>query len=247
MEIEPDIENMTLNEYWEYEAEKERQLWDNVRSRRSPTNYDEDDFDSFHWNKRADNLKRIGQDIVQDSICEHDVDLEEDQEKDRDIFYMWDITVEDVERIRNFLTPNVPNVMDNIIQPLISKIIHTTSPDEDYVAPATKSILDDLLEEFREEILNVTMVDEGAECKDLEELERLLTKDPQSHYTKIQVDRDIISPGRFSLQGDGIRGIQVDAREWCLVDTWLTKKEEAACLLDSGIGRTPSEFTTGSN
>ncbi|GJS64129.1 hypothetical protein Tco_0678693 [Tanacetum coccineum] len=72
--------------------------------------------------------------------------------------------------------------MDNIIQPLVPKTLHTTPPDENYVAPATKSILDDLLEEFRDEILNVAMVDEGAECsptKDLEELERLFAKDPQ--------------------------------------------------------------------
>ncbi|GJU28304.1 hypothetical protein Tco_1166925 [Tanacetum coccineum] len=44
MEMKPDIENMTLSEYWEYEAEKERQLRDNVRSKRSLTNYDEADF-----------------------------------------------------------------------------------------------------------------------------------------------------------------------------------------------------------
>ncbi|GJT10542.1 retrovirus-related pol polyprotein from transposon TNT 1-94 [Tanacetum coccineum] len=262
MEMEPDIENMTMNEYWEYEVVKERQLWDNVRSRRNPTNYDEADFDSFHRNKSstfnypyshnlppqhpcslpiqpypknyfvstnvsndvdieykkdfdldkilddlfrmgADNLNRMGQDIVQDSICEQDVDLEEDQEEDGDdgdIFYMWDITVEDVERIRKFLTPNVPNVMDDIIQPLISKTIHATPPNKDYVAPATVSILDDLLEDFGDEILNVIMVDEGAECspsKDLEELERLLTKDPQSHYTEIQVHLVIINPEPF--------------------------------------------------
>ncbi|GJU95167.1 hypothetical protein Tco_1319923 [Tanacetum coccineum] len=73
MEMKPDIENMTLNEYLEYEAEKERRLWDNVRSRRCPNNYDEADIDSFHRNKRAKNMKRIGQDIVQDN------DLEEDQ------------------------------------------------------------------------------------------------------------------------------------------------------------------------
>ncbi|GJX67669.1 hypothetical protein Tco_0303396 [Tanacetum coccineum] len=97
----------------------------------------------------ADNLKRMGQDIVQDSICEHDVDLEEDQEED---------------------------------------------------APATKSILDDLLEEFGDKILNVTMVNEGAECsptKDLDKLERLLAKDPQSHYTEIQVPSVIINPEPF--------------------------------------------------
>ncbi|GKD57156.1 hypothetical protein Tco_1290543, partial [Tanacetum coccineum] len=138
-----------------------------------------------------------------DSIGERDVDLEKDQEEDvddGDIFYMWNITVKDVERIRQFLTPNVLDVMDDIIQPLIPKTIHTTPPDEDYVAPTTKSILDDLFEEFRYEILNVTMVDEGVECshtKDLEELERLLAKDPQSHYTEIQVHSIIINPEPF--------------------------------------------------
>ncbi|GKB16006.1 hypothetical protein Tco_0849929 [Tanacetum coccineum] len=30
LEMEPDIENMTLDEYRKYEAEKERRLWDNV-------------------------------------------------------------------------------------------------------------------------------------------------------------------------------------------------------------------------
>nr|GEU54576.1 hypothetical protein [Tanacetum cinerariifolium] len=51
METMPDIENMTLNEYLEYEVEKERRLWDNVQSRRSPNNYDEVDVDSFYQNK----------------------------------------------------------------------------------------------------------------------------------------------------------------------------------------------------
>nr|GEY86435.1 hypothetical protein [Tanacetum cinerariifolium] len=229
--MEPDTENMAMNEYWEYEAAKERQLWDNVRSRRkynlyvakqslgknplnnhsyslipqffaqpphipdTPMDKKDFEFDKIFddlFRMGADNPKRMGQGIVQDSICEQDVDLEEDEEEngdDGDIFYMWDITVEDVERISQFLIPNVLDVMDDIIQPLIPKTIHTTPPNEDYVAPPTKSILNYLLEEFRDEILNVTMVDEGAECsptKDLEELERFLAKDPQSHYTKIQ-------------------------------------------------------------
>ncbi|GKE14959.1 hypothetical protein Tco_1422536 [Tanacetum coccineum] len=260
MEMKLDIENMTINEYLEYKAVKKRQLWDDVRSRRSLTKYDEADFDSFQQNKSSTfnylyshNLPpphpcslhvqsypksyfvstnvRNNVDIecmtiaeyniyvakqslrknplnnhsygftpqffaqpphttnIPDSIGERDGDLEEDQEEDvddGDIFYMWNITVKDVERIRQFLTPNVLDVMDDIIQPLIPKTIHTTPPDEDYVAPTTKSILDDLFEEFRYEILNVTMVDEGVECshtKDLEELERLLAKDPQSYYT----------------------------------------------------------------
>nr|GEW98888.1 hypothetical protein [Tanacetum cinerariifolium] len=44
------------------------------------------------------------------------------------------------------------------------------------------------------------MVDEGVECspnKDLEELERLLAKDPQSHHTEIQVHSVIINPDPF--------------------------------------------------
>ncbi|GKC28424.1 hypothetical protein Tco_1035718 [Tanacetum coccineum] len=113
------------------------------------------------WEKGAENIKRIGHDIVQDSIWEQDDDSKEDQEEDgddEDTFDMWDITVEDVERIRKFF--NVPDEIDEIVQPLIPEPIHTTPPNDDYVAPATKSILDELLEEFRDEILNVTMVDE---------------------------------------------------------------------------------------
>ncbi|GJS39283.1 hypothetical protein Tco_0564326, partial [Tanacetum coccineum] len=51
MGMEHDIENVTLSKYLEYEAAKERQLWDNVRSKRSSINYDETDVDCFHRNK----------------------------------------------------------------------------------------------------------------------------------------------------------------------------------------------------
>ncbi|GJQ96842.1 hypothetical protein Tco_0007981, partial [Tanacetum coccineum] len=51
MEMEPDIENITMSEYIEYEATKERRLWDDVRSKRSPTHYDEADFSSSRRNK----------------------------------------------------------------------------------------------------------------------------------------------------------------------------------------------------
>ncbi|GJZ81750.1 hypothetical protein Tco_0646744 [Tanacetum coccineum] len=165
IEMEPNIENMTISEYLEYEAAKERGLWDDVRSRRRPTNYNEADVDSFYLNKKEDH--------------------EEDGD-DGDTFDMWDITVEDVERIRKFF--NVPNEIDEIVQPLIPESIHTTPPNDDYVALATKSILDELLEEFKDEILNVTMVDDEVDfnpTKDLEEPERLLAKEPQSNLTEI--------------------------------------------------------------
>ncbi|GJT79925.1 hypothetical protein Tco_1054267 [Tanacetum coccineum] len=141
-------------------------------------------------------MKRIGQDIVQDSIWEQDDDLEEDQEddgNDRDTFDKWDITVKDVNRIRKFLTPNIPDVIEDIIQPLILKTLRATPPNEDYVAPATKPILDELLED---KILNEAMVDEEADpTRDLEELERLLFEDP--HFIKIQVHSVITKPEPF--------------------------------------------------
>ncbi|GJT28331.1 hypothetical protein Tco_0908606 [Tanacetum coccineum] len=91
-----------------------------------------------------------------------DNDLEEDQEDDGDD--------RDTFNIRTFT-------------PLIPTTLHTTPPNEDYVAPATKPILDELLEE---KILNVAMVDEEADpTRDLEEPKRLLVEDP--HFTKIQV------------------------------------------------------------
>ncbi|GJV01797.1 putative reverse transcriptase domain-containing protein [Tanacetum coccineum] len=138
MEMEPDIENMTISKYLEYEAAKERRLWDD------------------------------------------------------------DLTVEDVEWIRQLF--NVLDEIDEIVQPLIPEPIHTTPPNDDYVAPATKSILDELLEEFRDEILNITMVDEEVNfnpTKDLEELERLLAKEPQSNFMEIHVHSVIINTKPF--------------------------------------------------
>ncbi|GKA14885.1 hypothetical protein Tco_0694531 [Tanacetum coccineum] len=115
MEMEPDIENMTLNEYFDNEVDIEcmtiaeynlyipkQSLGNNPLNNHSygftsqsfaqpphapNTLMDKKDSD---FNKilddlfriGANNLKRIGPYIVQDSICEQDVDLEEDQEED---------------------------------------------------------------------------------------------------------------------------------------------------------------------
>ncbi|GJT50665.1 hypothetical protein Tco_0976822 [Tanacetum coccineum] len=189
-----DIESMTIAEY-------------NLYVTKQDSNFDEILDDLLRIG--AENLKRMGQEEVHNSICEQDVDningleKEEAQVDDNDdgnIYDMWDITIEDVERIRKFLTPNVPDEIKEVIQPLIPQPIHTTPPNDDYVAPATKSILKDLLEEFRDEILNVTMVDEEADfspTKDIEKLEIILAKDPQSHITEIQVHSVIIKPEPF--------------------------------------------------
>nr|GEW00790.1 putative ribonuclease H-like domain-containing protein [Tanacetum cinerariifolium] len=212
MKMEPDIDNMSMSEYLEYEAAKERRLWDDVQSRKSPTHYNEVDFSSPQQNKSNTfyypysynippphvqsypknylvSTERMEHDIDQDSSCDQDDNLEDDGD-DRETFDMWDITVDDIERIRIFVTHDVPEVIEDVTQPLILKTLHTTPPNEDYVASETKSILDELLEEFGDEILNVTMVDEGSYFnpdKDIEELEKLLANDPQPHYMEIQV------------------------------------------------------------
>ncbi|GKA14192.1 hypothetical protein Tco_0693838 [Tanacetum coccineum] len=63
MEMEPDIENMALDEYREYEAGKERRLWDNgVELEKEEAQVEDDD--------------------------------------DGDTYDIWDIMVEDVERIK---------------------------------------------------------------------------------------------------------------------------------------------------
>ncbi|GJU21476.1 hypothetical protein Tco_1154818 [Tanacetum coccineum] len=196
--MDPDIENTTLNEYLEYEGAKERQLWDNVRSRRSLTNYDEADVDSFHRNKSNTFSYPYSHNLTPPHPCflpvqpnpknyfvsTNDDDLEEDQEDDGDngdTFDMWDITVEDVERIRQFLTSSVLDVIEDVIQPLIPKTLQPSY--DDYVALATKPIFYKLLED---NILNVAMVDEEADpTRDLEELERLLVENP--YFTEIQV------------------------------------------------------------
>ncbi|GJY23825.1 hypothetical protein Tco_0397483 [Tanacetum coccineum] len=177
-----DIESMTIAEYYLYVAKRGleknplndhsygfRPQFFTQPPRTSNTHVDKKDSalgeildDLFKIG--AENLRRIREEKIQNGVCEQDVDLEKEEPQvehgdDRDTYDIWDITVEDVELIRQLLTPNIPDEVDEVIQPLIPQPIHTTPPNDDYVAPATKSILDELLEEFSDKILNVTMVD----------------------------------------------------------------------------------------
>ncbi|GJW83667.1 hypothetical protein Tco_0156812 [Tanacetum coccineum] len=223
--MEPDIKNMTMSEYLKYEAAKERKLWDDVRSRRNPTNYNEADVDSFYRNKSKTFSYPYSHNLTPPRTCflpvqpypknylestneSNDADIENmtiaeynlyvskqglgmnqpsnhsygftaqffaqppptpnTSKKDSDFDKILDDLfrtgaenmkrighdivqdIEDVERIMNFF--NVPDEIDKIVQPLIPEPIHTTPPNNDYVAPATKSILDEHLEEFKDEI-----------------------------------------------------------------------------------------------
>ncbi|GJR04429.1 putative reverse transcriptase domain-containing protein [Tanacetum coccineum] len=51
MEVEPDIDKMTLNEYLEYEAKKERRIRRNARSKINLTKYEGADFNYFNRDK----------------------------------------------------------------------------------------------------------------------------------------------------------------------------------------------------
>nr|GEW13279.1 hypothetical protein [Tanacetum cinerariifolium] len=139
MEVKPDFENMTINEYLEYEAEMKRRLR-NVKSRRSLTKYEEADFDSFHQDESNTSNYPYSHGLPPPHPYVNNInDLEKEEAQveygdDGDIYDSWDITVEN-------------------------------------------------------EILNVIVVNDEAECnltKDMEELERLLAKDPQSYFTEIQ-------------------------------------------------------------
>ncbi|GJY27486.1 retrotransposon protein, putative, ty1-copia subclass [Tanacetum coccineum] len=210
MEMETDIENMTLNEYLEYEAVKKSDygIMFDPKTKKNPLNDHSYSFTPQFFAQPPDTSNTLvdKKDSDFDEILDDffkDVDLEkeeaevDDDDDDKDTYDIWDIAVKDVERIRQFLTPNVPDEMDEVIQPLIPQPIHSTPPNDDYVAPTTKLILDELLEEFRDEIVNVTMVDKKDDSnptKDIEELERLLAKDPQSHFIEIQVHLVITKP-----------------------------------------------------
>ncbi|GJW16158.1 hypothetical protein Tco_0020291 [Tanacetum coccineum] len=117
------------------------------------------------------NLRRMKQEEVQAVECDEGK-LEE----------IWDIMVEDVERLRQLLTPivqplpkppvvqpYVPHIsfpnevkVSDVMQPFTSQTIYTTPHNDAYVVPNTEPILDVPLEEFRYELLDIIMVDEEA-------------------------------------------------------------------------------------
>ncbi|GKD42240.1 hypothetical protein Tco_1266885, partial [Tanacetum coccineum] len=100
MEMDPYIENMTLNEYLEYEAENERRLWDNFFAQPPKTpntlvDKKDSDFDEILddlFSIGAKNLRRMGQEKVHHGC--NDVDLEKDKaevedDDDGDTYVIW--------------------------------------------------------------------------------------------------------------------------------------------------------------
>ncbi|GJX11182.1 hypothetical protein Tco_0201041 [Tanacetum coccineum] len=94
----------------------------------------------------------------------------------------WDIMIEDVERLRQILTPTIhtlPNLEPvvhsymplGLVSDKAKVTVHITPPDDDYVAPATNPILEKHLNEFGKEFFYMTRVDEnGNFIEDIKEL-----------------------------------------------------------------------------
>ncbi|GJU51510.1 hypothetical protein Tco_1221065 [Tanacetum coccineum] len=191
--MEHDIENMTMNEYLEYEAKMERRLRKSARSKRNPTIYEEANFNSFHQDKSSafdypyyhedieinkyhglpplhpcfeldqpyieDGLlsSNMSNEVYIDSITIAEYELyiakqclkkdplndhsysqngsrkpQEKQEKAKVDDYdegnmdnIWDITVEDVERLRKLLTPTIHILPepDHVVKPYVPLIL----------------------------------------------------------------------------------------------------------------------------
>ncbi|GJY22462.1 hypothetical protein Tco_0396120 [Tanacetum coccineum] len=159
--MEPDIENMTLNEYLEYEAEKERSF-------NYPHYHEDIEVKKYYELPPLHPCFQYAQPYTQVGL----VSSNESNEVDTDSMIIAeyelyiDTTIEDVEMLRLILT----------------------SPHDTYDTPATDLILDELLKELKGELLNITVVDNKQyynPLKDIEDPERLLAKDPQSYFTEI--------------------------------------------------------------
>ncbi|GJR15248.1 hypothetical protein Tco_0797900 [Tanacetum coccineum] len=87
------------------------------------------------------------------------------QEDEGDMDVGWDITVKDVERLRQFLTLTIHTLPNP--EPVKA---HITPPDDDYVAPVTNPILDKKLNEFPEEFSDITRIAEKANDKELSDV-----------------------------------------------------------------------------
>ncbi|GKB59737.1 hypothetical protein Tco_0915923 [Tanacetum coccineum] len=76
---------------------------------------------------------------------------------------------------------------DHVMQPLTPQTIHITSPDDDYVAPATNPILNKHLNKFREEFADNTRVSEKIDSNLVNDLKELLkTYDFETFIRKLQ-------------------------------------------------------------
>ncbi|GJS01121.1 hypothetical protein Tco_0317629 [Tanacetum coccineum] len=117
MEMEPDIENMTLNEYLKYEAEKERRL---RRNRKLRWNCDEGNTDDI-WDITVEDVEMLRQLLTPtihtspepDLVVQPYVPLIRFPNK------LKVVREEEPDNDVDSISIQVPDVMDDMIQPLI--------------------------------------------------------------------------------------------------------------------------------
>nr|GEZ38808.1 hypothetical protein [Tanacetum cinerariifolium] len=139
-------------------------------------------------------------------------------EDEGDMDVGWDIIVEDVERIRQFITPTIHTLphLEPVVQPYMSlrrvhdkETVRIIWPDDDYVAPATSPTLDMQLKEFGKECSDITWVAKMEyfnHVKDIKELSdiiktsdfetfihKLLHQISQSSYETSKIKREMKS------------------------------------------------------
>ncbi|GJY16481.1 putative reverse transcriptase domain-containing protein [Tanacetum coccineum] len=209
MEMKPDIENMTLNEYLKYEAEKEsltplHPCFLHVQP--YPKNY----FLSTNVSNNVDidnmtiaeyNLYVAKQGLDKNPLNNHSYGFtphffaqpsytpntpvdNKDFDFDKSLDDLFRIGAENVKRMGQDILQDNDLEEDRRMMEMIGILL---------ISPTTKPVLDELLED---NILNVAIVDEEADpTRDLEEPERLLVEDP--HFTEIQVHSVITKPEPF--------------------------------------------------
>ncbi|GJR50455.1 retrovirus-related pol polyprotein from transposon TNT 1-94 [Tanacetum coccineum] len=192
MEMEPDIENMTLDEYLEYEAEKERRLRDNLRSKSGPTRYERADFNSSHRDKSISlDFPHYYEDALIDNYYALPLLLPCFQPSQPHNERVYELKTCDEWGKRKF---SMGVMLTHLgIQTMIADVdlekeeaeVEDDDDGDTYDIGPTKSILDELLEEFDNEIVNVTMVDEEA------------AKGPRSHFMELQMHSVITKPEPF--------------------------------------------------
>ncbi|GKB72672.1 hypothetical protein Tco_0934084 [Tanacetum coccineum] len=151
-----------------------------------------------HLKKQKDNPYKTRKTVCMIGIPEK-IHKNKAQEDEGDMDDGWDITIKDVERLRQILTPTIhtlPNLepvvqpymprgpirdevkvvreeeleydiplQDGVMQPLTPQIVHITSPNDDYVAPAADPIFDKHLNECGKKFFDMTGVDKNGDTR----------------------------------------------------------------------------------
>ncbi|GJY85348.1 hypothetical protein Tco_0499374, partial [Tanacetum coccineum] len=198
----PDIENITLKEYLEYNAEKELRLRRNVQSKRNPTKYEGADFNSFHQdrNKAFDymyyhenfEINKYYQLPLLLPCFQPDqpytkaglVSFNKNDEIFGDLFRMgaknFSGMKQEEAKVEDCDEGNMDDIWDITVEDVpgvMDDMIQPLIPQTIHTTPRDKDYVASttklILEEFRYEILNITVIDEEVDFNHTRDIEEL--------------------------------------------------------------------------